>query len=117
MTADAALGRPRNAVATFRGCAQVVFGYPNDEATRGHPLYADWSYGFYEVLGSDWPARLEAQNRVAFPTSSLGWRSKRHFIVVCHEDLVEVLADDVSVRVSDDSFEDVAVAALREELV
>ena len=97
----------------------MVFGYPNDEAQPGHPLYAagTWSYGFYEVLGSDWPARLEAQNRVAFPTSSLGWRSKRHFIVVCHEDLVEALADDVSVRVSDDSFEEVALAALREELV
>ena len=26
-------------VATFKGCRQVLFGYPNDEAQPGHPLY------------------------------------------------------------------------------
>jgi hypothetical protein len=107
--------RPRTAVATFRGCSQVLFGYPNDEAQPGHPLYADWSYGFYEVLGSDWPARLEAQNRVAFPTQTPPWE-QRHLIVVCHESLVEALADDVSVEVFDRSFQDVALDALRQNL-
>jgi hypothetical protein len=56
-------------VATFKGCRQALFGYPNDEAQPGHPLYpaGGWSYGFYEVLGSDWAARLWTQNRVVFP--------------------------------------------------
>jgi hypothetical protein len=110
------IGRPaRTAMATFQGCSQVVFGYPNDEAHPGHPLYADWSYGFYEVLDSDWPGRLEAQNRVAFPHSTPRWE-KRHFLVVCHEDLVEVLADDVGVEVFERPFEAVALDALRRNL-
>ncbi|MEU8333320.1 hypothetical protein [Micromonospora sp. NPDC048839] len=33
--------------------------------------------------------------------------------MVCHEDLVEVLADEVSVEVFDTSFEEVAMHALR----
>ncbi|MEQ4301835.1 hypothetical protein ABNF97_10660 [Plantactinospora sp. B6F1] len=61
---------PRVALATFSNALQVTFGYPNDEALPGHPLYdaaADWSYGFYEVQGSPWLRRLGAQNRVKFP--------------------------------------------------
>ncbi len=102
-------------MATFAGFAQVVFGYPNDEALPGHPLcdLADgWDYGFYEVQGSPWPGRLEAQNRVRFPDATSSWR-QRHFLLVCHEDLVEVLADDVTVEVFDQSFEEVALNALR----
>jgi hypothetical protein len=104
------------AVATFKGCRQVVFGYPNDEAQPGHPLYraGGWSYGFYEVLGSDWAARLQAQNRVVFPDWTPS--DKRHFLVACHEDLVEVLADDVEVEVSQRPFEAVALEALRHNL-
>jgi hypothetical protein len=70
-----------------------------------------WSYGFYEVLGSDWAARLWAQNRVVFPDGVAS--DKRHFLVACHEDLVEVLADDVEVEVSQRRFEEVALEALR----
>ncbi|MET8040274.1 hypothetical protein ABZU25_05325 [Micromonospora sp. NPDC005215] len=105
----------RVAMATFAGFAQVLFGYPNDEALPGHPLYdPDWEYGFHEVRGSPWPGRLEAQNRVPFPDqTSSGWRQLRHFLVVCHEDLVEILADDVSVELFDKSFEEVAMHALR----
>jgi hypothetical protein len=105
------------AVASFRGCVQVVFGYPNDESQPGHPLYevADgWEYGFYEVHGSDWDARLQAQNRVVLP-SQARW-DVRHFMVACHENLVEVLAEDVTVEVSDRPFDEVAAEALRKNL-
>ncbi|MEU8181663.1 hypothetical protein AB0B86_12945 [Micromonospora sp. NPDC049047] len=105
----------RVAMATFAGYAQALFGYPNDEALPGHPLYhPDWEYGCYEVQGSPWPGRLAAQNRVRFPDqTSSRWGQLRHFLVVCHEDLVEVLADDVSVELFDTSFEEVAMHALR----
>jgi hypothetical protein len=107
---------PGVAVATFRDCQQVLFGYPNDEAQPAHPLYGagPWSYGFCEVLGSDWAARLQAQNRVVFPDFTPS--DRRHFLVACHEDLVEVLADDVEVEVSQRRFEDVALEALRQNL-
>lgn len=48
-------GRMQTAVATFSRCRQAVFGYPNDEALLGHPLYAGRRYGFYEVIDSDCP--------------------------------------------------------------
>lgn len=108
-------GQRRVAMATFTGFSQVIFGYPNDEALPGHPLYDPtdtWDYGFYEVQGSPWPGRLEAQNRVKFPDHTSSWR-KRHFLLVCHEDLVEVLSDDVMVELFDQSFEEVALHALR----
>ncbi|MFC7710076.1 hypothetical protein [Micromonospora lupini] len=113
-----ALGEPwarQVAMATFTGFSQVTFGYPNDEALPGHPLHDptdDWEYGFYEVQGSPWPGRLAAQNRVTFPDQTASG-SQRHFLVVCHEDLVEVLSDDVTVELFDEPFEEVAMRALR----
>ncbi|WBB69086.1 hypothetical protein [Micromonospora sp. WMMD812] len=112
-------GAPRVAMATFAGFSQVIFGYPNDEALSGHPLQGPtdtWDYGFYEVQGSPWPRRLEAQNRVNFPDRTSSWR-QRHFLLVCHEDLVEVLADDVTVELFDQPFEEVALHALRLNLL
>ena len=108
--------RERTAVATFSRCRQAVFGHPNDEARRGHPLYGPCSYGFYEVLDSEWRRRQEALNRVMFPDADVGWDRVRHFVVVCHEDLVEVLADDVHLELSGQPFDEVALRALRQNL-
>jgi hypothetical protein len=107
---------PETAIATFSGCQQAVFGYPNDEAQRGHPEYGDLSYGFYEVRDSEWPRRLEAFNRRTFPDATSGWDRVRHFVVICHEDLVEVLADDVAVEIHRRPFAEVAQEALRRNL-
>lgn len=108
--------RPGTAVATFVGCRQSVFGYPNDEAARGHELYGPLSYGIFEVLDSEWPRRLEAFNRRTFPDTTRSWDHVRHFVVKCHESLVEVLADDVRVDIHDRPFADVAVSTLRRNL-
>lgn len=102
------------AIATFRGCSQAVFGYPNDEAWPGHPHFdvQTWTYGFLEVVGSDWYDRLVEQNRVAFPASTQT-RTLRHFIVACHEDVVELLAKDVEVEAMPGSFEDALLTAVQ----
>ncbi|HWN97204.1 MAG TPA: hypothetical protein VNT99_19390 [Methylomirabilota bacterium] len=79
-------------VAHFDGCIITQFGYPNDEALGGHPLYASGlqHYGVFEVHGSSWPAALEAQNRRAFPDShSFDYR---HFIFTFHDSTFECLA-------------------------
>jgi hypothetical protein len=106
----------RRGCCDLQGLSPGTVRLPNDEAQPGHPLYpaGGWSYGFYEVLGSDWAARLRAQNRVVFPDWTPS--DKRHFLVACHEDLVEVLADDVDVEVSQRPFEAVALEALRQNL-
>ena len=91
-------------VLIYRGCGVVVayidctitrFGYPNDEALGGHPLYAKGlqPYGVFEVHGSSWPAELEAQNRRVFPDShSFDYR---HLVFTFHDSTFECLASTI----------------------
>jgi hypothetical protein len=81
-------------VLRFGGCLVAQFGYPNDEALPGHPLYPRGLtyYGLFEVLGSSWLTRLEEQSAVSFPDAS--WSARlRHFIVTFHDSTLECLAD------------------------
>src|SRR4051812_4173055 len=57
------------AVAVFVGCLVCRFGYPNDEALPGHPLYKHGlrDYDFFEVSPSAWMEEVKSQNRVSFP--------------------------------------------------
>ena len=94
------------------GCEVTRFGYPNDEALPGHPL---WRHGldYYtisEVINSSWIAQLSQQNRVAFPDHTRP--AKRHFIVTFHDSTFECIADKLEARIDDGSrdavFADVA---------
>jgi hypothetical protein len=102
------------AIVTLRSCMQSVFGYPNDEAYRHDPRGVAGDrpgYGFYEVLSSAWPARLVAYNRHAFPDRTPAhYSGMRHFFVGCHDTSGEFLAEDLTVEVTDLSYE----VALRE---
>jgi len=91
------------------------FGYPNDEALAGHPLYAAGmnTYGGYEVIGSDWKLEVDQQNRVAFPDWH-GW-PVRHFAFVFHDSMFECLAENYIVRSSsgpDDEFFRTAISEM-----
>jgi hypothetical protein len=79
-------------IAHFDRCIITRFGYPNDEALGGHPLYARGlqHYGVFEVHGSSWPSELEAQNRRVFPDSHAF--DYRHFIFTFHDSTFECLA-------------------------
>lgn len=101
-------------VIRFEGCTQVKFGYPNDEAQDGHPLYSNCGYGLHEVFGSDWFDALQEQNRVRFP--DVEWARKRHFILLFHASMGEFLADDFRVEVFDGGFDDMAMQAMRRAL-
>jgi len=82
-------------VAHFEGCIITRFGYPNDEALGGHPLYESGlqHYGVFEVYGSSWPSELEARNRRVFPDShSFDYR---HFIFTFHDSTFECLATGI----------------------
>lgn len=83
-----------SALATFHGCSQSIFGYPNDEAYWGVP---DAGYGFYELLESDWSDRLTEFNRIRFPDSRPN-RGSRHYFMGCHDASGQFLACDVSVE-------------------
>ncbi|QYM77716.1 hypothetical protein K0B96_10305 [Horticoccus luteus] len=86
------------AVAVFEGCLASRFGYPNDEALPGHPLYRYGlgDYDFFEVSSSPWMEEVRAQNRVSFPKFDMP--ARKHFIVTAHDESFECLADSVAVH-------------------
>ena len=104
-TAATAPGWPL-AIIEFNSVLSATFGYPNDEALPGHPLYgAGLSfYDIFEVVDSSWLARLQQQNRVAFPdvaawpsgSSATSKAPMRHFIITFHDSTFECLARTIS---------------------
>jgi hypothetical protein len=94
------------AVVKVEPCLAFRFGYPNDEALPGHPLYDRGFEGVavYEVLQSSWVAELARQNRVRFPDSDLTTWGARHFLFSFHDSTLEVLGGGLDVSVSDDPF-------------
>jgi hypothetical protein len=105
-------------VLRFDGCLVSKFGYPDDEALPGHPLYERGLglYRIFEVLNSSWLEEIRQQNLVSFPGATW-WpgpspvaeklRSQfpdrptppdhpRHFVVTFHDETFECLADSVA---------------------
>jgi len=105
------------AIVTLVACMQSVFGYPNDEAYWRDPRGARGEapgYGFYEVLSSEWPERLIAYNRHAFPDRTPShYSTLRHFFIGCHDASGEFLAQDLRVEVTEGSFRDALTEAVR----
>jgi hypothetical protein len=89
-------------------CSTTKFGYPNDEALEGHPLYRKGlrSYSLFEVVNSNWIAEQERQNRVNFPDRT-DMRWKRHFIFTFHDSTFECLAADIRLEVSSEPFDQI----------
>lgn len=90
------------AIAEFTGCLATRFGYPGDEALPGHPLYNhDLRYhDVMEVLHSSWMRQLEDQDAAAFPQPP-DWE-QRHFIITLHDSTFECLADELTIRTTDE---------------
>jgi hypothetical protein len=103
-TADAPPLSDGVAIVTFRSCLISRFGYPNDEALAGHPLFKSGLgfYGVYEVTNSSWDRELRLQNRVAFPTFDMPKR--RHFILTFHDSMFECIAASAVAEISAESF-------------
>ena len=110
-------GEPQTAVMTAVGCALHKFGYPNDEALAGHPLYPSGlaHYGVFEVLHSSWVGQLDEQNRRVLPGSAP--RNWRHFAVTFHDSTFECLASEFKAVLSERSLKNAVawVTALLEE--
>jgi hypothetical protein len=85
------------AVLSFRQPFAHLFGPPNDEALRGHPLYALGlrPYDNSEVLGSPWTRELERRNRVHPNHNPKRFDAFRHFVFTFHDSIFECLALDV----------------------
>ena len=106
--ANGAWRRVGFALVEFPDCLITQFGYPNDEALRGHPLYQHplpLTYRMYEVRQSSWLRRLEQHNRVVFPQTT-AWTG-RHFMVVFHDCMFECIAADLQLQVFDEPIDQV----------
>ena len=92
-------------VVEFDTCMVSTFGYPNDEAIPGHPLYrAGLGFGgVYEVLDSSWKQRIIAQNEVCFPRTPPQYYELRHFVFVLHDSMFECLAQSFEARFTSDN--------------
>ena len=80
------------AIVEFDGCCWSTFGYPNDEALEGHPLWGRGlaHYGIFDVHNSPWVRRMTEQNRVAFPNTKDDSET-RHLIFSFHDNTFECL--------------------------
>jgi hypothetical protein len=83
------------AIVEFDSCYWSTFGYPNDEAMDGHPLWGRGlsNYGIFDVHNSHWSGRMTEQNRVAFPDTK---DSKcRHLLFTFHDSTFECLCEGI----------------------
>ncbi len=96
-----------HAIVEFEMCDQTRFGYPNDEALPGHPLYSRGlgGYGIYEVMNSRWVRQIVEQNRVSFPETPDS--TQRHFIFTFHDSTFECVAQSLRADLSDKPYAEV----------
>ena len=85
------------AVVRFSGVSQHTFGYPNDEALDGHPLYTFGLafYAFNEIANSPCLKELAARNAKSHPGSEPRFLRRKHWIVSFHDETLEVIGDSV----------------------
>jgi hypothetical protein len=106
-------------VAEVRGYVAVRFGFPNDEALHGHPL---WGRGLrfdaaHEVVASRWLAEVRRTERAhPYAERPVPFPAAKHFFLAFHDSCVELLADEVTVREHRFDTRAEALAALAAEL-
>lgn len=105
----------RSALVTVKLCRVIKYGSPNDEALRGHRLYASGlrSYSAYEVLNSSWIAELEMANRVHPRHSRAMFADLRHYIFTFHDSTLEFVCCGLAWSVHSGSPE----AVVRDEIM
>jgi hypothetical protein len=108
--------RAVTAVAEFTGCLATRFGYPDDEALPGHPLYRNGlrCYLVSEVLHSSWLRQVYQQHLSVFPHDP-AWE-QRHFVITLHRSTFECLAENINITVTNDPHHIALLRILQEPL-
>ena len=72
-----------------------LFGSPNDEALRGHPLHQRGlrPYGAYEVRDSSWVRALKGMNSVHSSHDPDRFARLRHYVFTFHDSTFECVAE------------------------
>jgi hypothetical protein len=92
---DGSRGKRGTACIEFDLCFGTTFGYPNDEALSGHPLYGRGleAYGIFDVHNSHWGRRKTEQNRISFPNTPDF--NSRHLVFTFHDSTFECLCKGI----------------------
>jgi hypothetical protein len=87
-------------VIEMRGCSEIRFGGPNDEAISGHPLHGKGLAGdqAHEVFNSVWIEGAIKVNSVHPRHSDASFRRLRHYALLFHDEMLEVLAGGIESR-------------------
>jgi hypothetical protein len=87
-------------VLELRGCQEIHFGGPNDEAIAGHPLHGRGLGGYraHEVLNSAWIEEAIRVNSVHPHHSDAPFRQLHHYALLFHDEMVEALARGIESR-------------------
>ena len=85
------------AVVEFAAPRAHLFGSPNDEALRGHPLASRGlkPYGSYEIERSSWIRALEKMNRVHPRHDPESYQCLRHYVITFHDKTFECVASGI----------------------
>lgn len=97
---DATTSNEPIAIVVFRHCYALLFGPPNDEAFRGHPLASRGlaPYGSFIVENSSWVRQLEVMNAVhPHHDRSRFMDGKQHFVLSFHDSTFECVAKEWTV--------------------
>ena len=84
-------------VAELIECTSFKFGFPNDEALHGHPLFgAGLSYyQLHEVENSSWLRELRAIEAVHDRAPAVPFEKERHFVLTFQDSTLEAIATNI----------------------
>jgi hypothetical protein len=88
------------AMVRFSLCYAHMFGPPNDEAFRGHPLAGRGlrPYGVFRVEESSWIRKLEKMNSVHSRHKPERFWKRQHLIFTFHDSTFECVCDGFDMR-------------------
>jgi hypothetical protein len=97
------------AIITFNSCRSTMFGPPNDEAFRGHPLYSRGlkPYSSFIIKNSSWLRKLIEMNSVHPYHNANHFNDYKHFILSFHDSTFECIAESYKTEIVTDSFSNV----------
>ena len=82
-------------------CRAHMFGPPNDEAFRGHPLASRGlhPYGAFRIESSSWIRKLERMNRVHRSHDPERFNIFKHLVFAFHDSTFECVCSHYDVRI------------------
>ena len=99
-------------VIEMRGCSEIRFGGPSDEAMSGHPLYGKGLDGYqaHEVLNSRWIEEAIKVNSVHPLHSDAPFRRLHHYALLFHDEMLEALALGAESRLVNGTMREIMVS-------